>query len=175
MAGMLRVHRSRGALTGLLLVLLGAWGGIIPFVGPYFRYAYTPDTPWQYTTGRLWLDILPGAAAFLGGLLVLGASVRPVALFGGLLSAAAGAWFALGTVLSPLWASGGTGTAGRPIGGTVLQAVEHIGFFTGLGVAIVFLAGVAIGRLTVVSLRDSQYAAAVAAEPETVPPPRQPA
>ena len=42
MAGTLRVRRSRGALSGLLLVLLGIWGALIPFVGPYFHYAYTP-------------------------------------------------------------------------------------------------------------------------------------
>jgi hypothetical protein len=42
MAGMLRVPRSRGALSGALLVLLGLWGGLIAFVGPYFHFAYTP-------------------------------------------------------------------------------------------------------------------------------------
>jgi len=52
MAGKLRVPRSRGAMTGLLLVLLGAWGGLIAFIGPYFHYAYTPDSAWTYTSGR---------------------------------------------------------------------------------------------------------------------------
>ena len=55
----LRVPRSRGALNGVLLVLLGLWGGLIAFVGPYFHYAYTPDQGFTYTTGRLWLEILP--------------------------------------------------------------------------------------------------------------------
>ena len=45
MAGMLKVSRSRGALSGVLLVLLGIWGGLIPLVGPYVNYAYTPTTP----------------------------------------------------------------------------------------------------------------------------------
>ena len=62
MTGTLRVRRSRGALSGVLLVLLGLWGAVIPFVGPYFRYAYTPDRAWEYTSGRLWLEVLPGAA-----------------------------------------------------------------------------------------------------------------
>ena len=53
MTGMLRVPRSRGALNGVLLVLLGIWGGLIAFVGPYFHYAYTPDKAFTYTTGRL--------------------------------------------------------------------------------------------------------------------------
>ena len=71
MAGMLQMRRSRGAASGFLLVLLGAWGALIPFIGPYFHYAYTPDTAWTYTTARLWLEILPGAAVFLGGILLM--------------------------------------------------------------------------------------------------------
>ena len=47
MNGILRVPRTRGVLSGLLLVLLGAWGALVPFVGPYFHYAYTPDTAWS--------------------------------------------------------------------------------------------------------------------------------
>jgi hypothetical protein len=46
--------RSRGQTSGgLLLMLLGAWGALIPFVGPYFDHAYTPDTAWTSTSGRL--------------------------------------------------------------------------------------------------------------------------
>jgi hypothetical protein len=181
---MLRVPRSRGALTGVLLVLLGAWGGLIPFVGPSFGYAYTPDAAWTYTAGRLWLEILPGAAATLGGIILLATSVRPVALAGAALSALAGAWFAVGTVLSPLWATAGTGTAGVPVGGTFARAMEQAGFFTGLGVVIVFVAALAAGRLSAVTVRDSvsaeRRAAALAETPaaggdRAVPSPRQPA
>jgi hypothetical protein len=59
MAGMLRIPRTRGAVSGVLLILLGVWGGLVPFVGPYFHYAYTPDRAWAYTSGRLWLSIVP--------------------------------------------------------------------------------------------------------------------
>jgi len=39
------------------LVLLGMWGGLIAFVGPYFDYAYTPNSEWTYNTGDMqkWL------------------------------------------------------------------------------------------------------------------------
>ena len=103
MAGTLRMRRSRGAASGLLLALLGLWGALIPFLGPYFHYAYTPEVAWTYSTARLWLEILPGAAVFLGGVLLIVATGRHVALFGAVLAAAAGAWFTLGTTLSPLW------------------------------------------------------------------------
>ena len=87
MAGILRVPRSRGALSGVLLILLGVWGALIPLVGPYFHYAYPPDTAWSFTSGRIWLEIAPGAAAFIGGLIVLVSSLRPVAMFGAWLAA----------------------------------------------------------------------------------------
>src|SRR5256886_9212178 len=91
MTRMLEVPRSRGAVSGMLLVLLGLWGALIPLVGPYFHYAYTPDSAWTLTAGRVWLGIVPGAATFLGGALLLVSASRPLALFGAELAAAAGA------------------------------------------------------------------------------------
>jgi hypothetical protein len=167
MNGMLRVPRSRGVLSGLLLVLLGAWGALIPFIGPYFHYAYTPDTAWTYTSGRLWMEIVPGAAAFLGGLILLATATRPVAMFGAWLAAISGAWFALGPILRPLWTSVSPLAPGTPVGSTTMRVVEQIGFFYGLGVAIVFLAALALGRLTVVGARD----VALVSEPGPAPGP----
>ena len=40
--GLDRVPRSRGAASGLLLLLLGAWGFLIPLVGPYVDFGYSP-------------------------------------------------------------------------------------------------------------------------------------
>jgi hypothetical protein len=178
MTGMLRVPRSRGALSGVLLVLLGAWGALIPFIGPYFNYAYSPDRTWTYNTGRLWLEILPGAAVFLGGLITLAAATRPAAVFGAWLAALGGAWFVVGRPLSTLW-TGGTPDGGYAVGGTVSRAVENIGFFTGLGVVIIFLAAVALGRFLVIGAREAALAeeemaatepGAAAAEPAATEP-----
>jgi hypothetical protein len=147
MAGMLQMRRSRGALSGFLLILLGLWGALIPFIGPDFNYAYTPDKAWTYNTGRLWLEVLPGAAVFLGGFLLMIARGRHIAMFGALLAAAAGAWFTLGTVLSPLW-NGDVIMGGSPAGSTVyIRIMEQLGFFSALGVVIVFIAAAAFGRI----------------------------
>jgi hypothetical protein len=144
---MLQMRRSRGAFSGFLLMLLGLWGALIPFVGPYFNYAYTPDTAWTYTTARLWLEILPGAAVFIGGFLLMIAKGRHIALFGAMLAAAAGAWFTLGTVLSPLWNNHVT-LGGSPASSTVyMRIMEQLGFFYALGVVIVFIAAAALGRI----------------------------
>jgi hypothetical protein len=161
MNGMLRVPRSRGVLSGLLLVLLGAWGALVAFIGPYFHYAYTPDQAWTYTTGRLWLEVLPGAATVLGGLIVLVSAYRPVAHFGAWLAALAGAWFALGGVIAPAWI-GMNMTTGTPVGDSPARALEQIGFFTGLGVAIVLVAAMALGRFSVIGVREARLAAPAA-------------
>ncbi len=151
MAGMLQMRRSRGAFSGFLLILLGLWGALIPFVGPYFHYAYTPDTAWTYSTARLWLEILPGAAVVLGGFLLMIATGRHIALFGALLAAAAGGWFALGPVLSPLWNNHVT-MGGSPASSTqYMRIMEQLGFFTALGLVIVFIAAAALGRIASVT------------------------
>ena len=171
MTRMLQVPRSRGAVSGLLLVLLGLWGALIPLVGPYFHYAYTPDSAWTLTAGRVWLEIVPGAATFLGGAILLASASRPLAMFGAELAAAAGAWFALGMVIVPLWPAASTLDPGSPAGTTtVLRQLEHLGFYTGLGVVIVFVAALALGRLTVVGVRDARLAerGAAVTEPEPV-------
>jgi hypothetical protein len=170
MTRMLQVPRSRGAVSGLLLVLLGLWGALIPLVGPYFHYAYTPDAAWTFTSGRVWLEIVPGAATFLGGIILLASASRPLAMFGAELAAAAGAWFALSMVIIPFWPAARTLDPGSPAGTTtVLRQLEHLGFYTGLGVVIVFVAALALGRLTVVGIRDARLAEReVVAGPEPV-------
>jgi hypothetical protein len=172
MAGMLQMRRSRGAASGFLLVLLGIWGALIPFIGPYFHYAYTPDTTWTYTTARLWLEILPGAAVFLGGILLMIATGRHVAMFGAILAAAAGAWFTLGTLLSPLW-NNNVPVGGSPVGSTVfIRVMEQIGFFYALGVVIVLIAAAAAGRITAVASGITEIGGVRSAEPVTTVPVR---
>jgi hypothetical protein len=168
---MLQMRRSRGAFSGFLLMLLGLWGALIPFVGPYFDYAYTPDKAWTYNTGRLWLELLPGAAVFLGGFLLLVARSRHTALFGALLAAVAGAWFTLGTVLSPLW-NHHVPMGGSPASTTVyMRIMEQLGFFTALGIVIVFVAAVALGRIASVpsGIRDIEEVPETTVPETTVP------
>jgi hypothetical protein len=153
----MRVVRSRGALSGFLLLLLGLWGALIPFLGPYFDYAYTPATTWTWTAGRFWLEVLPGLAAALAGLILMATANRSIGVFAGWLAALAGGWFVVGPVLGRLW-DGAEGAAGTPVGGTGRQVWEQIGFFSGLGAVILFLGALALGRFTVTSIRDLRAA-----------------
>jgi hypothetical protein len=180
MAGVARIPRSRGGVTGVLLILLGAWGGLAPFVGPYFRYAYTPDKAWAYTSGRLWLSIVPGAAALLGGLMVVAASHRATGCVGALLGLLGGAWFVVGGSVMPLVVTNGSISPGTPLTGavgsltsTARQFLEQFGFFTGTGLLILFCASLALGRFSVIGVRDAALAEeeAQAEEAYSVPDP----
>jgi hypothetical protein len=152
----LQMPRSRGAASGLLIVLLGIWGGLIPFVGPSFGYSFTPDISWHWTTGRLLLEVLPAVATVLGGLAMMGSASRISGSAGAWLAAAGGAWFVIGQWVSMLW-NDGVMQAGVPTATTDLgQVSEWLGFFLGLGVVIVFLAAMALGRMSVVSVRDAR-------------------
>jgi hypothetical protein len=158
MTATLRVPRSRGALSGLLLVLLGLWGALVPIIGPYFHFGFTPDKAWDFTSGRMLLQIVPGCAVFLGGLLALASANRAFAAFGAWLAALGGAWFAVGVPLSALWADQGDMRLGQAVGGTTRQVIEQITLLYGLGVVVVFLAAVALGRLAVVGVKDARLA-----------------
>src|SRR5687768_14523724 len=95
-----RIPRTKGALTGLAIIALGLWAGLIAFVGPYFDYQIGTTDTWDWSSNRLVLEVLPAAAAVLGGLLVLGAATRVSASTGGWLALAAGIWLVIGPTMS---------------------------------------------------------------------------
>lgn len=149
------VPRRRGALNGLLLILLGAWGGLVPFLGPRIGLNYTADAAWTFTWAKFWLEVLPGAAVLIGGLGLIGTAARAGGVLWGWLSALGGAWFIVGLTVSQLW-TGGKGEFAAPAASTVAgRTIEEIVFFYGLGAVIVFLAGAAIGRFTVPARQDA--------------------
>ena len=165
MAGITRIPRTRGGVSGVLLILLGAWGALAPFVGPYFHFAYTPDRAWAYTSGRLWLSVVPGVAALAGGLLVTFATHRGVGIFGALLAALGGAWFIVGAPVTKVVAVSTSIIPGTPLAhsaGSISvarwQFLEGLGFFTGTGILILFFGALALGRFSVVGVRDAALA-----------------
>ena len=76
----MRIPRSRGAVSGLLLVILGAWGALAPLIGPSFNLTIGPDTTFDMTAGRFWLSVLPGVVVALGGLMTLLSANRATAV-----------------------------------------------------------------------------------------------
>jgi hypothetical protein len=149
----LSVRRSRGAFSGILVLLLGAWGALVPFFGPSFHFGFTPDRTWAWTSARAWLEVLPGAAAAVGGLILLVSANRVVAILGGWLAAAAGAWFVVGPSLAHLLHIQALGSPIRTSTGMV--SLQWLALFYGLGALILFLSAGAMGRLTVRSMADA--------------------
>jgi hypothetical protein len=170
-ASRLRVARSRGALSGAVLIILGAWAGIVPFIGPYFNFAFTPapNNTWYWTADRGWLSVLPGAAAVLAGLMLLLGAHRVSLTFASWLGAAAGAWLVVGPIIAPR-ISLDPGTP-DPASSPWVQTLESLFFYFAIGAAILFFASLALGRMSVHSVRDARIAqrrveAAVAREEE---------
>lgn len=166
----MRTARSTAAISGLLIALLGVWGAVIPFLGPSFDYSFGVNETWRYTTDRLWLDIVPGAVALAGGLLLLFAAKRATLLTGALLALTAGAWFVLGPAVSLTWESA-PGPIGRPLFDSTRQALELVGYFYGLGAVIVGLAAFSAGRVWTRSARPASEATGAVEHP--APPAQQ--
>jgi hypothetical protein len=159
--------RTRGALSGLLLILLGAWGALVPFLGRYINWAYTTDPAWTWTAAKGWLEVLPGATAAVGGLLLLVSGNRASAAFGGWLAALAGAWFVVGQAFA---STVGIGDIGQPAAATDLKsALLEVTYFTGLGALIVFLGGAALARVAVRHARDVRDVPVTQPAPMAVP------
>jgi len=156
-----RIARSRGALSAVALIVLGLWAGLAPFIGPYIHFGYTPDTAWQYTTGRLYLSAIPGGAAVLGGLLVLITRSRAIGVIGGLLGALGGGWLIVGSgvvvyLLKRPSISTGVPLDYSPASGpyTVRAYAEVLALFGGVGALILFFGALACARMSIVSARD---------------------
>jgi hypothetical protein len=158
-----QIPRSRGGISGVLLILLGLWGGLAPFVGPYFHFGFTPDKAWAYNSGRLYYSVIPGAAALVGGLLVVATRHRAIGIIGGLLAALGGAWFGLGNGIMTVVLKKTSIRIGGPIipasstgvlTASIRTYLEMIALFGGLGVLILFLGALAVGRFSMLAAKD---------------------
>lgn len=153
MAGFTRTPRTRGLISGLFLFLLGAWGGLGPFVAPYFRYGYLPDRAWAYTSGRFYLSALPGAIALLAGLTIMITRNRGLGGVMAVIAALGGAWLIGGASLLSLLPARYAITAGQPLR-PAAATLAQLGLFTGTGTLIVLFAGLALGRFSLTAVRD---------------------
>lgn len=133
---------------GFLLMLLGAWGAVVSYVGPKFDFPFPAGSDvsaWHWSDVAWQLSLLPGIAAVIGGAILLGSLgvVRGAPAIGALVALAAGTWFVVGEEFSRLWGSppaDGTGSDWMVI-------ATNLGYHEGLGVAIVALSACAIGLL----------------------------
>jgi len=145
------------------VLLLGVWGGLVPFIGPYFNFAMHTDQTWHWFTDRAWLSVLPGAVAVLGGLLMIRGGRRSSISLGAMLGLAAGLWFVAGPVVSSLWNNGAV-TVGPPLGAhNLTRALEWIGYFYGVGALLILFSSYALGFIAALPVVDERVVGAAAA------------
>ncbi len=107
--GPAHVGRFGVATVGLIALLVSAWGGIVPYVGPLFGFSGDHSPAWQWNMSHTLLALIPGAAGVLLGFFVIGAARRTTVARGrlslgtaGVLLMVCGAWFAIGPLAWPV-------------------------------------------------------------------------
>ncbi len=135
-------------IAGALIVLLGAFGLIIPFVGPLFDFGMGPEPAWVLTTSRLVRHVIPGVAVILGGLMLLPPrGGRASRWLGTALAFLGGAWLTVApVVLGPV--------SGGPI--ALTDVLRPLAYHYGTGLLVTALAAFALGRMS--GLRASKRA-----------------
>jgi hypothetical protein len=154
-------------VAGLIILVAGIWGGLIPFVGPYFHFTLGPDHTWAWTAARFYLNVLPSFVAVVGGLLLIASGPRLAGRIGALLALAGGVWFAVGPNVSLLWHAGGA--QGIAHGGTTRQMLEYLTLHSGLGVLIVACAAYALPGVLIVRRRATAAEAGAVGAAATAP------
>lgn len=136
------------ALFGLLTMVISAWAGIVPYVGPLFGYRADGTGAWVWNLAHALLALVPGAIGVLAGASMLSAAGRVRYGLGrlsmttaGLLAAACGAWFVIGPTAWRVLESANYFAPARP---SALLA-NQVGYSFGPGVLLALFGGAAIG------------------------------
>ena len=133
-------------VLGIALVLVGAFGALVPFVGPLFGYTMGSTGAWVITESRVTLHLIPGLVAILGGSIMVGGSSR--ARLGAVLALLGGIWFTVGPEIRPAWA-GSDGGGMMMMGGNVWSTIaSSLGYHDGTGVVIIVLAAYGLGAIS---------------------------
>lgn len=130
--------RARIRLLGICVLALGAWGGIVPYVGPLFGYRMATPNAWTWNTVNWQLHLAPGAAAVIAGILMLVGGAW-LARLGGWLTLACGGWFVLGPLFASMWLTGAPET--RVASSSLMQAARPLGYHYGTGLLLAAAGG----------------------------------
>ena len=152
---------ARAALTGLLTMLIGAWGGAVAYFGPDIGLAPAGSRSWQWTTAHTVLSLAPGAAALAGGLMVMLGSrllLRGMQRLGALLAFGAGGWFVLGAAVYPVFYGTSAPGYGHVAGGHLMNLAAVAAYGAGVGMALCLLSGVAMAWSMPRVMRSSRAA-----------------
>jgi hypothetical protein len=157
------------AFTGFLALVVGAWGAIAGYIGPYFDYRPVALQTWVASLPNGLLHLLPGAVAAGAGLMLIAMGPARRSVRGGafmlpaVLLLAAGAWFVIGPLAWPTFEHGDAFVTGVSATRNLLNIA---GSSYAPGLALVMLGGIALkaGSVPPVPVAD-QYMPAEAVAP----------
>ena len=145
----LHVGRIGIGAVGVLTVLLAAWGGIVPYIGPVFGYSADGAGSWHWNLTHAVLALVPGAIGVVAGVFMLretrGVRVgrgRVSLTMTGLVVLLCGAWFVIGPLAWPVISDhGGYFVVASPL----RYLANQVGYALGTGVLLAACGGFAIG------------------------------
>jgi hypothetical protein len=139
-------------LLAVMIALVGVWSGIVPYVGGLFGFGLGDAPAWHWTVQRALLDLVPGGAALLAALLLLGmlpalamGTGRLVAVLALVLVMLAGSWLVLGPS-AYLAIAPGSGVP-APHGSPGWVFIQLVGYHYGPGLVLVAFGAGALGLL----------------------------
>lgn len=141
-------YRLSIEIAGFMTLLLGAWSGIVAFVGPLFGFSADGAGSWTWNLAHSLLFLVPGAVASLAGLVIMieglttGPARRVLLGFGGLLAAICGAWLVVGPLAWPALEGRGFFTGATPL----RELAYWIGYSLGPGALLLAFGAFILGR-----------------------------
>jgi hypothetical protein len=142
-----------GASFGLifasfLALLLSAWAGIVPYIGPTFGFSADGTSSWTWNNAHTYGALVPGAVGVIFSMLILASAGRPVGTqpAGTLASAGfvvflCGAWLAVFPVVWPVIMAPYFHVASPS-----MTLAHWLGYASGPGVLLVAFGAFAMGR-----------------------------
>jgi hypothetical protein len=141
--------RLTATIAGVLAVVVGAWGGIAPYIGHAIRYSADGSATWTWNLQHGLLSLLPGAMAVVGGLLLIASTwarrerasvLRTVGLTGAaVLLGLSAVWFLIGASVWPIYFTSHVLAAASP----VRTLADMVGYYLAEGFVLAVVAGVA--------------------------------
>ena len=135
-------------MIGFIALIVSAWGGIVPFVGPTFGFSADGATSWHWDLSHVVLALIPGALGCLAALTFLAPANATVTRrrlslsTAGVIGIASGAWFVIGPLAWPVLVN----THSYFVAATPLRALEYqIGYALGPGLILVMCSAFAMG------------------------------
>ena len=136
-------------MLGVVIALVAAWGGVVAYVGPSFGFSGDGSAAWRWTASHLFLALLPGAVAFVAGLLLMVIAPRTIDGRGradlfllGSVTVLCGAWFTAGPAAWPVIRAVHPYFVAAPPFRTL---TVQLGYSVGPGLLLVACGGMAIG------------------------------